>query len=88
MEQSLLCLPITKTTKYSEVLSPKGILSGASVETFREGAGAQRAISFQNVHQLRANFAKIVVCALDKTHFRDFKKPRILTANGRLLFLL
>ena len=32
--------------------------------------------------------AKIVVWGLDKTHFRDFKNPKILTVCGRLLFLL
>ena len=30
--------------------------------------------------------AKIVVCGLDKTYLRDFKKPKKLTAHGRLLF--
>ena len=29
-----------------------------------------------------------LVCGLDKTHFKDFKNPKILTTCDRLLFLL
>ena len=50
--------------------------------------GAQRAVSFQVVHQLKAMIVNIVVCGLDKTHYRYFKTPKLLTAHGRLFFLL
>ena len=37
------------------------------------------------MHQLRAMIDKIVVCGLDKTHFRDFKKN--IDCRGCLLYI-
>ena len=49
--------------------------------------GTQRAISSQVVHQLRASYCQIVVCVLNKTHYRDLKE-KILTAANFLVILI